>query len=161
MSKPRRSVDWTAEQDQMIIAMRAEKLPWNDIAERTGRSVEACSCRYRKITPMQRRVRTFRRTWTLEDETLLESLLAEKISPVRIASRMGKTRSAVNSKIQSMRMDPARLHIEREPRIQVPQRCLEDRDRRMLAERSLTAEFFGDPPFTQSALGKRLEGATP
>jgi hypothetical protein len=68
---------------------------------------------------------------------------------------MGKTRSAVDSKIQSMRMEETRIHLERVPRVSVPEHCLEDRDRRLSAERSLTAEFFGDPAPGQSALDKR------
>jgi len=90
-----------------------------------------------------------------QDEELLEQLLAEGRSPMQIASIMGKTRSAVNSKIQSMRMDQTRIHIERIPRIEVPRWCLEDRDRRLSAERSLTAEFFGDPAPGQSALDRK------
>lgn len=156
MGKQRGSVHWSNEQDQMIIAMRGEKLPWNDISERVGRSVEACSCRYRKILPKHSRVHSLRRVWTADDEALLERLLAEKRTPNQIASCMGKTRGSVNSKIQAMRMDQTRMHFERVPRVEVPQRCLDDRDRRLSAERSLTSEFFGDPAPGQSALDKRL-----
>lgn len=155
MSKQRGNVHWSKEQDQMIIALRGDKTPWNEISERVGRSVEACSCRYRKILPQARRVRSFRRIWTAADEALLEQLVAEKVSPVRIAAKMNKTRGAVNSKIQAMRMDQTRMHFERVPRIEVPQRCLDDRDRRLGAELSLTAEFFGDPRPGQSALDKK------
>lgn len=139
----------------MIIELRERKLPWSDISERVGRSVEACSARYRKIVPKSSQVRTSRRTWTADDEALLERLLTEKRTPMQIASFLGKTRSAVNSKIQSMRMDPTRIHLERIPRIEVPVGCLEDRDRRLNAEISLTAEFFGDPRPGQSALDRK------
>lgn len=155
MGKSRGNEHWSKEQDQMIIALRGDKTPWNIISERVGRSVEACSCRYRKIVPKHRQVHSRRRVWMVHDEALLEQLLAEGRSPTQIASFMGKTRRAVDSKIQSMRMDQTRIHLERVPRIEVPLRCLEDRDRRMNAERSLTAEFFGDPAPGQSALDKR------
>jgi len=155
MSKSRGNVHWSKEQDQMIIALRGDKTPWNTISELVGRSVEACSCRYRKIVPKHSQVHSRRRVWMAQDEALLEQLLAEGRSPMQIASIMGKTRSAVNSKIQSMRMDQTRIHIERVPRIEVPRWCLEDRDRRLGAERSLTAEFFGDPRPGQSALDRK------
>ena len=138
----------------MIIELRASNLRWNDIAEQVGRSVEACCARYRTIVPIESRVRFQRYGWSVRDTAKLEQMLADGIAPKYIASQLRKTRSAVYSKIQDMKED-RRIHLERISRVHVPERCLEDRDRRLNAEMDLTSEFFGDPRPGQSALDKR------
>jgi len=152
---PRRIVDWTSEMDQTIISLRARKLPWKEISERVGRTVEACSSRYRTIIPREERALFLGKRWTREEVATLNRLLAEGISQEQIALQVGKTRSAVYSKMLSLTREERRVHLERVPRLSVPARCLEDRDRRLSAERDLTSEFFGDPRPGQSALDKK------
>lgn len=147
---------WTKEMDLQILKLRDARVTWKAIAAELGRTVESCCARYRTIVPKGSRQRFVSiRRWSKEDEAVLMRLLDERRKPRQIASFMGKELQAVYSKIQHMRQPGREIHIERLPRVAVPEHCLEDRDRRMRADRDLTAMFFGDPPFSQSALGKK------
>jgi hypothetical protein len=73
---------------------------------------------------------------------------------------MGLPITVIYSKLQYLRQIGRQIHIQRDPRVHIPQERLIDRDRRLTAERDITSEFFGDPPKTQSALYKKqMEGA--
>lgn len=147
---------WSAVDDQKIIDLRATGMAWKAIAERLGRTDQGCSARYRKLVPIGERKRYAKAMrWTEEEEATLKQLIAEGRKARQIAHFMGKELQPVYSKIQQMRQPGRQLHIELEPRIDVPEHLMEDRDRRLRAERDLTAEFFGDPAPGQSALDKK------
>lgn len=147
---------WTPEQDQTILSMRADRQRWRDIGEAVGRTVESCSSRYRTLVPEGKRLRYIsNRRWTDEQEATIKRLLRERYSPRAIATYMGQPLQRIYSKIQAMREPGRSINVAMEPRIFVPPDREEDRRRRMEAPRDLTAEFFGDPPFSQSALAKK------
>lgn len=141
-----------------MLELRDNRMTWKAIAEHLCRSVESCCARYRAIVPKGTRPRFIsKRHWTDHETATLLQLIEEDRKPRQIAEFMGKELGVIYSKIQQMRQPGRAIHIEMTPRVCVPPHCLEDRDRRMKAERDLTAEFFGDPPFSQSALAKKLE----
>lgn len=148
---------WTAEQDDLIISLRGERRPWSEVARLAGRSVEAVTSRYRVLVPEAKRIRyQSLRHWSDEDKATLARMLEEKKSKREIAATLGRTVSMVHSMIYYQRCYNVRdIHLERVPRVHVPEDREEDRRRRMEAPRDLTAEFFGDPPFSQSALAKK------
>lgn len=149
---------WTPEQDQMIIDLRADKKPWKEISRRVGRSVEACSFRYRRLVPTEKRFRfVAKRMWSDEDDVTLGTFLDERRTVIQIARLMKRTKAVIYYRIDMLRNPIGNHPID--PKIHVPMHLVEERDRRYAAERDLTAMFFGDPPFSQSALGKREERA--
>ena len=87
-TSPRRKDNWTAEQDETIVAMRNERYPWKDIGERLGRTIESCCARYRVIVPPGRRARfVSSRQWSVEEEQTLKQMMAEGRKPRAIARR--------------------------------------------------------------------------
>lgn len=148
---------WTAEQDALIVSLRDERRPWSEVARLAGRSVEAVTARYRALVPTAKRIRyQSLRHWSDEDKATLARMLEEKKSKREIAATLGRTVSMVHSMIYYQRFYNVRaLHIERVPRVHVPEERAADRDRRLAAERSITSMFFGDPAPGQSALDKR------
>jgi hypothetical protein len=155
-SASRRKDSWTKEQEQAMLELRDQRLPWKVIASDLGRTVESCCARYRAIVPSGSRKRFVSiRNWTAEEEATIKVLMDEGRKPRQIALHMGKPLQTIYSKMQHMRQPGRAFHIDLLPRVTVPQHCLEDRDRRLTAERDLTAEFFGDPAPGQSALDKR------
>lgn len=148
---------WSAEEDAAVIALRADQFAWDVIAERVGRSVHACGARYRQLLPVDSRPKFSRaKRWSSEDEKILMGLLAQNKTNKQISEAMGRSRKEVYSKVEYItRMGKKKVHTVLTPRVSVPVERLEDRERRMAAERDLTAEFFGDPRPGQSALDKR------
>lgn len=145
---------WTAEQQAKLIELRGRKMPWKEIAIALDRTVEGCTSQYRSLLPEDQRARHdcgYR--WSKENEAILERMLAAGAKAPAIAAALNLKISTVYSKIQQIR-DPIRHHkIGARP--QPPARLLEERDRRLLEERSITQEFFGDPRRGQSALDKK------
>jgi len=153
---------WDAEDDRRMLEMRSSGLAWKDIAGRLGRTDQGCCARYRKLVPRSERKRNAKGSrWSEQEEITLKGLIEEGRKARQIASFMGKDLQSVYSKIQQLRQPGRQIHIDLEPRAWVPPDVMEDRERRMKAERDITAEFFGDPPFSQSALGKKTQGASP
>jgi IS30 family transposase len=110
------------------------------------------------------------------------SLTNEQLAQARILRREGKSFHAISKSVGRSywtirrALDPAarerryqREWARREDRKSNPQdharrpiippEVEADRDRRLSIQRSLTAEFFGDPPKGYSALDRRLNGA--
>ena len=141
-----------------MIALREQHTPWNDIADRLGRTVNSCCSRYRAILPESERARFGSgNRWSDQDEATLIKLVAEGRKPRHIANFMGIDIKVVYSKLQHIRKERKVVHFEpMRPRAIIPEHCLIDRDRRMHAERDITAEFFGDPRPGQSALDKKM-----
>ena len=139
-----------------MLELRDQRKTWKVIAAEFGRSVESCCARYRKIVPTGTRKRfVSARHWTEQETTTIIGLLNEGVRPRNIAELMGKDLQTIYSKIQQLRQPGRSVHIEMLPRVRVPPSLLEDRNRRMNAERDITAEFFGDPKPGQSALDKK------
>lgn len=155
-SASRRKDAWSSKQDETLIALRKERLPWKSIAERLGRSVESCCGRYRALLPQEERLyyRTNRR-WTPADEVTLRGLMEEKKSLDEIADIMKVPRKSVYNKIEYLNRPTRTIHFERSSKVYVPPAREADRLRRMAAEMDITAEFFGDPRPGQSALDKK------
>lgn len=139
-----------------MIELRDQRMQWKVIAYQLGCSVESCCARYRAIVPKDSRKRFVSlRHWTPEEEATLKGLMNEGRKPRQIALYMGKELQTIYSKIQQLRGRARAIYIEMQPRLTIPQHCLEDRDRRLTAERDMTAMFFGDPAPGQSALDKK------
>lgn len=157
MHKPEDRKDgWNTDDDQKMLDLRSAGLAWKEVAERMGRTDQGCCARYRKLVPQNERKRYAKgMRWTEEEEATLKQLIGEGRKARQIAHFMGKELQPVYSKIQQMRQPGRQLHIELDPRVYVPEHIKEDRDRRMRAERDITAEFFGDPVPGQSALDKK------
>lgn len=160
-----KSKTWgSPEADADLIRMRnAEQLSWPKIAAAFNCSKTNCSARYKAIVSPEDQIQFSsgaRYSWSVEDaETLHRLRYDEKKSFLEIAAIFGMTLGQVTSKLERMRVPQKRIHFEKNTaRFFIPQRTLDDRDRRMKAERDLTAEFFGDPPPGFSALDCR--GAT-
>jgi len=152
----RRKDAWTQEQDQLIIYLRSERLNWRATAQELGRTVESCCARYRAILPEEKRARfASARRWSEEDESTINRLVREGRKPRQIANYMGLPITVIYSKLQYLRQIGRQIHIQRDPRVFIPQERLIDRDRRLAAERDITSEFFGDPAPGQSALDKK------
>lgn len=155
-AESRRKDAWTKEQEQKMLELRDQRKQWKIIAYELGRTVESCCARYRAIVPSGSRKRfVSARHWTPEEEATIKLLIDEGRKPRQIALHMGRDLQVIYSKLQQMRHPGRAIHIERDPRVFVPQDCLDDRDRRRRADRDLTAEFFGDPAPGQSALDKK------
>lgn len=155
---------WNEEDDQKIIDLRSKSLSWKEIAEKVNRTTagahrtaEGCSARYRKILPKDERPRVYNtgERWSTKDVDGLKSMIQQRMKSMDIATVLGKSLRSVQNKIQYLAQPRQVVHVELPARVSVPPHILEDRDRRMAAERDLTAQFFGDPPFSQSALASR------
>lgn len=82
-------------------------------------------------------------------------MLRLRMKPREIAAALGKRSRTVQNKIQYITNSRRVIHAEPTNRVWAPPHILEERDRRMKAERDITAEFFGDPRPGQSALDKK------
>lgn len=152
----RRKIPWSAETDQTIITMRKQQRGWNDISERTGRTVESCCARYRVLVPKEERQR-FRTSvrWSEKDQGALERLISQRKTIPQIVEALGKSRKVIYNKIEYMRRPSRLIFTDLSSRVDVPIAVLEDRERRYAAERDITAVFFGDPAKGFSALDRR------
>lgn len=136
---------------------------WTQIAAVIGRSKTACQARYTRITGPETRIKLYRRTWTSEQDSELYRMRYDDRMPVReIALILKRSAPSIEAKLERMR-NPARnkVHFERPHTPVIPRSCLDDRDRRAAADRTITAMLCGDPAPGQSAWDrKQLMGAT-
>lgn len=117
-----------------------------------------------------------KKPWSPDELETLHSMLAEKKTPKEIAAVLGCVRGRVDSRIRQERMTPEQRAIQSKQKAAWFQRhragvrayreqtissnrptseLIEEAQQRALAPRSLTSEFFGDPPKGWSALDKR------
>lgn len=150
---------WTPEADADLIRMRSvDRETWTAIAAIFGLSKTTCQTRYVSIVPLDQQVTIKARfKWSNEDANRLHALRhGEKKTLGEIAAIFGMTVGQVSSKLERMRVPQKRIHFEaKNSSFIIPQRCLDDRDRRRDAQRDLTGQFFGDPPRGFSALDQR------
>lgn len=153
---------WTPEMDARLLHLRnVEGWKWAAISADIGRSRTACHAHYIKITEPDDRVYLYRRTWSVADDDRLYRLKFDEKRTVReIALIMKRSVPSIDAKLERMRNGSRRkTHFEPAQRLTVPQRCLDDRDRRYAtSHQDLTGAFFGDPLPGFSALDCR--GAT-
>lgn len=150
---------WTSEKDADLVRLRSvEHKTWLQIGIELGSSKTAVQRRYAATIPIEEQInlgKGSRRKWTEEDEAEVWRLRHdEKKKYTEIAFIFGMTTGQVAAKLERMRVPTRRVHFERETvRFTVPQKCLEDRDRRYRLEpRDLTASLCGDPLVGYSAL---------
>lgn len=97
-----------------------------------------------------------RTEWTPEALALLAQRLAEKV-PVRlIAEELGRNRSTVRAKISYMKGSfKGRPGAGNVTPVYAPDHVMEERDRVINGQRTLTGVMFGDPLPGRSALDRR------
>lgn len=108
--------------------------------------------------------RNSQQRWTAEETARVEMLLQRKETPSRIAALIGRSYCSTRQKIVRMTTPKSFYYIGSGPvwkdriveHVIVPAEVEEDRSRRINEPRTLTMTLFGDPPLSQSALGKRL-----
>jgi|SRR5687768_1318685 len=115
--------------------------------------------------------------WSPDELETLHRMLAEKKTPKEIAEVLGCVRSRVDSRIRLERKTPEQRLADKKKKAKWFQmnragcarsyrdstisssrpasELIEEAQQRALAPRSLTAEFFGDPPKGWSALDRR------
>lgn len=147
---------WTPELDAQLLKLRSvDHEKWTVIEQEVGRPLATCQARYMKITdPLTRPSVVRRSTWSADDEArLMHMRFAERRKVIEIAVIMKRTRLSIDSKLRQMTSSPRLRTYTTSPRARtIPQDRLDDRDRRLIADRDITSVFFGDPPPGQSAL---------
>lgn len=118
-----------------------------------------------------------KKSWSPDELETLHSMLAEKKTPKEIAEVLGCVRARVDHRIRHERMTPDQRLIQKKKRAAWDMRnrtgvrsyreqiisssrptseLIEEAQQRALAPRSLTSEFFGDPPKGWSALDRKI-----
>jgi len=121
------------------------------------------------------------RPWTAEEDLTALAMRRDGARPPAIADALRRTRGAVSSRLKYLGLAPEeRLQKNqakcdgRTKRAQgvvreritpsnnkfVPPAVLEERERRVMATRTITETLFGDPVFHRSALGKKTAGVS-
>lgn len=117
-----------------------------------------------------------KKPWSPSELETLHLMLAEKKTPKEIAAVLGCERHRVDSRIRQERMTPEQRAIQLKQKAAWFQRhrtgvrayreqtissnrptceLIEEAQQRAMAPRSLTSEFFGDPPKGWSALDRK------
>lgn len=97
------------------------------------------------------------RTWTPEETALAMKMLDERAPEHEFIEKLGRTRNCVRAKRDRMQfLSATRSVVEQPGKITVPLEVWIERSRRLYSPRSITARLCGDPPFHQSALGKKM-----
>ena len=122
-----------------------------------------------------------KKSWSPDELETLHSMLAEKKTPKEIAKVLGCERHRVDSRIRLERMTPEQRLCEKKKKAEWDKRnragvrayreqtisssrpaseLIAEAKQRLLAPRSLTAEFFGDPAkgFSQLDIKRREAG---
>jgi hypothetical protein len=137
-------IQWTEAEDAKLLDMLAAKRNYRDISSALGRrSVAACKCRAHQI-----RLGLNRKYWTAQETELAEKLIAENASEEACQAMLGRSRQACADRLR--RAKDSFGNAERsgfivEQKISIPPQVLEDRNRRLMAQKSLTAVLMGDP----------------
>jgi hypothetical protein len=131
---------WTREDDELLLSKLREGVIQKAIAVLLDRTLPAVKWRAKVLrfgVPKQAA-----RQWTAEETELALKLLRDNASDATIRSTIGRTKFACYDRLKRI----GRPFSEpTAPQINVPDYVLEDRNRRWMAPRSLTAVIFGDP----------------
>lgn len=95
-----------------------------------------------------------RYVWTRERRETADALILQGCTAEYIAYRVGVTVHQAKIFINNSRPRLRRTHAKG-PSVE----AVEDRNKRMLAPRDLTSQFFGDPPKGYSALDRKMRGS--
>lgn len=136
---------WTAEEDAKLIEMKANKRSYRDISAVLGRrTMAACKCRaHQMLHPT-----TTRKFWTAQETELAEKLIAENATEEMCQAILGRTRQACADRLR--RATDSFGNIQKsgftlEARVSIPPEVVNDRNKRLMARKSLTAQLMGDP----------------
>ncbi len=128
---------------------------WKEIAAIAGRCVAVCNARYHELEDPQS-PQYHIGPWSKEEEDRLAELRLARRPAREISKVLMRSVASVQAKIErGNRPGRAKVHYEVNQRSVAPQSALDDRNRRINAERDLTSMFFGDPAPGQSALDKK------
>lgn len=94
--------------------------------------------------------------WTKEEDDKLKSMRAEKQRWKLVSRELGRPLSTCAARYRELMQEKigSRLNVVERPRV-IPDEVVADAIRRNTEPRDITSEFFGDPPFSQSALAKK------
>jgi len=111
--------------------------------------------------------------WTDEETELARALMERGASDEEFLEKLGRSRSAsyyrlryvdlpavrgsASSKYRSNEPGPRGAYKNRD----IPAEMARDAEQRLIAKRTLTQAFFGDPPAGHSALDKKRAGVVP
>lgn len=95
------------------------------------------------------RMNTRFRLWSAQETELAVQLMSEGADNAKCLATLGRTRQACKDRIRHCRdaagnIDTSGISISV---MNIPPHVLEDRNRRLMAPKTLTAMLMGDPPF--------------
>lgn len=159
---------WTFKEDRRALEMKRENYTHEFIGQRLNRTEQAIRNRLRWLSMNEderahvRYVKNHKRygkrrlpsprskIWTAQETELAEKLVAEKASDQVCQSLLGRTRQACKDRLSRVvnkqnGISSAVNHYVSGYSVKVPPEVLHDRERRLMAPRSLTAILMGDP----------------
>ena len=91
--------------------------------------------------------------WTPREDQLARTLVALRASNELFIARLGRDKKAALCRLSRLDMEMGKIkesgfYVRR---ISVPEEVIEDRNRRLMAGKSLTGWICGDPPFPAKA----------
>jgi hypothetical protein len=158
---------WTTSQKQLLEKLRAEGVDWPAVAIRCGHTVGSCRT---TLSNMQDRhlvraagdpkPKIMRKPWT--EAEVVRLIHAYEIDGLRfreIDAELKRPKGSSCVKYESLRRPAARSFISKEAKVVIDQAAFDAREARKHAEmqRSITQNFFGDPPPGYSALDRRKQ----
>lgn len=147
---------WTAEEDRELLAFVGTGQRYHILARRLKRTETAISMRLLVVDP-DKKARPARAVWTADHVELAKKLLKERASNEIFVRLLGHTIHQARQKLVRLAYHERRLANDPvKPAIIVPPEVIEDRNRRLMADRDLTAALMGDPPRGYSALERRI-----
>jgi len=148
-------VTWTPARDEMLRRMWRDGVPQKEIAKATETTVDMVQGRSRKLLLGAHPRCTNGRRMNAKTKALIVEMRANGARLSEISRAVKFNPSTISLFLKGMEMP---LHLQRETviHVEIPQRVLEERERRYnLAPRDLTAMLLGDPLPGMSALERR------
>ena len=169
-----RNAPWIPEEDTRLLNLKAKGLSYRELAESLGRTFSGVRERLRWLGMnedqrahtrfIKNRNRlgkraTSSRFWTAQETELAEKLIAENATNPIFQSLLGRSKQACRDRISrvnnSNRGDVGPSFANGLPPMNIPAHVIEDRNKRLMAQRSITSLLMGDPPEGYSAREKR------
>lgn len=136
---------WTADEDRELLAFVGTGQRYHVLAKRLKRTETALSMRLLVVDP-DKKARPVRAAWTADQVELAKKLVLEKAANEIFIRLLGHTIHQAKQKLIRLAYCERRLADDRVlPATIVPADVLEDRNRRLMADRDLTARLMGDP----------------
>jgi len=132
---------WTPEEDNILRTKLHEGVEQKAIAILLGRSVPSVKWR-RKLLLLGSLPKSGSRPWTAKETEVARKLLRENASDATIRATIGRTKFACYDRLKRLGQ-PFTAPVR--PQITIPDHVLEDRNRRYMVARDLTAVLMGDP----------------